>query len=250
MFLLLPVALLHAQEADSIATDRPDFVESSQVVGKGRLQVESSVALERDRVDGVRARTLSTPLLLRYGIADTVELRVETDGRLHSSIDGLPLQRGYSDASVGAKWHLREQDGALPATAILAHVDLRTGSQAVRAAAPRPSLRVVGEWEWADEFSFGLMPGIASERDEHGARRTSAIFAAVLGRQWSDRLRSFIEIAAPRLARSRDGGSQVTLDIGAAYLLSPTVQLDTALARGLNRHTADLSWTVGLSFKL
>ena len=39
------------------------------------------------------------------------------------------------------------------------------------------------------------------------------------------------------------------LALGAAWLLSDRVQVDTMLARGLNRRTPDLAWTVGLSFK-
>ena len=56
----LPLAAT-AGDDDMISTDRPDFVESSQVVGRGRLQLETSVQWERDH--GVR--TLTTPTLLR-----------------------------------------------------------------------------------------------------------------------------------------------------------------------------------------
>jgi len=51
---LLSPAASAAEEA--IATDRPDVVESSDVVGHGRFQIETSVACERDERDGVRTR--------------------------------------------------------------------------------------------------------------------------------------------------------------------------------------------------
>jgi hypothetical protein len=72
----------------------------------------------------------------------------------------------------------------------------------------------------------------------------------VLGREFSERSRGFIEVAAPQIARAGDGGTLATFDVGAAWLLSRSCQLDTMLSRGLNRRTPDLSWTVGISFKL
>ena len=47
---------VHAQ--DELASDRPDLVESSQVVGKGRIQLETGLLLERDRNGEGRERTL------------------------------------------------------------------------------------------------------------------------------------------------------------------------------------------------
>src|SRR5690349_10760629 len=70
------------QDQDSIEADRPDFVESSKVVGKGRLQLETSMLLERERSGEGRERTLSTPTLLRIGVSRELELRVETEGRM------------------------------------------------------------------------------------------------------------------------------------------------------------------------
>ncbi len=55
----------HAADDDTIATDRPDFVESSNVVGKGRFQVETSIGMDRSKSAGVRERTWATPTLLR-----------------------------------------------------------------------------------------------------------------------------------------------------------------------------------------
>ena len=76
---LLACALAHADDG-AIATDRPDFVESSDVVGPGRFQLETGLTTDRRAQAGVTVRTLTTPTLFRYGIGDTLELRLETEG--------------------------------------------------------------------------------------------------------------------------------------------------------------------------
>ncbi|HEX8405758.1 MAG TPA: transporter [Duganella sp.] len=255
MLLLAPllVPLLASAAEDGIVTDRPDFVESSDVVGKGRFQIETSVAAERDKADGVREKTYSTPTLLRYGVSDTVELRLETDGRMRAVTTDAAGQRtsdnGYADVSLGVKWHIADEEGARPSFGLLAHVDLDSGSAAFRAPGRGASLRAVAEWELADEFSLGVMPGVAWLTNDEGRRHATGIFAVVLGKGWTDQLRTFVEYSAQKIAHARDGGSISTFDVGAAYLLSKTVQIDTALSRGLNDKAPDWSWTVGLSMK-
>jgi hypothetical protein len=245
----------HAGQTDTIVTDRPDFVESSNVVGKGRVQVETSVLAERNRNELSRDTTLSTPTLLRVGAGDSWELRLETDGRtVARSTDTLSGERsviaGYADSSVGVKWHLADEQGAAPSLAVLAHADLPSGSRALRGEGVRPSLRVAAEWDLPADLSLGVMPGIAVDRNAQGERYRYGILGVVLGRELSERSRGFIEVAAPQIARAADGGTVATFDVGAAWLLSRSCQLDTMLSRGLNRRTPDLSWTVGLSFKL
>jgi hypothetical protein len=226
---------------DGIVTDRPDFVESSNVVGTGRLQLETSVAI--DRGDARHERTASTPTLLRYGVGDTLELRLETDGRVHT-----PGDSGYADVAAGVKWHLADAQDGKPSLGMLVHADLPSGSRSQRGQGVRPSLRLVAEWELPGDMSLGVMPGLASNTAASG-RYVHGILGVVLGRQFSDTLRGFVEIAAPHIARVRHGGTEATFDVGGAWLLTDTLQLDTMVSRGLNRRTPDLSWTVGLSFK-
>ena len=76
-FFALP---LFAWSNNSIATDRPDFVESSDVVGQGRVQIETGFSEERDRSGGVKTKIRTTPTLIRIGVSDTLELR--RNGRL------------------------------------------------------------------------------------------------------------------------------------------------------------------------
>ncbi|TFW20496.1 transporter [Duganella callida] len=254
LLLALPLLAQAAEEGDEIVTDRPDFVESSNVVGKGRFQIETSLALERNKVDGIRERTYSTPTLLRFGIGEQLEFRIETDGRMRSVVTDLAsgarqTDNGYADTALGLKWHVADAEGNRPSMGILAHVDLDSGSRAFRAAGTGGSLRLAAEWELPDEMGLGVMPGIAWQYDDNGERYTSGIFGIVLGKNWTEACRTFIEYAAPQIARSRHGGTQGSFDIGASYLLTKTLQIDTALSRGLNRNTPDWSWTVGFSAK-
>jgi hypothetical protein len=91
------------------------------------------------------------------------------------------------------------------------------------------------------------MPGVLLDTDATDQHHAAGILAAVLGKSWNDRFRTFVEIAGQRLASSRNGGSTVTYDAGAAYLLTNDLQLDTAFSWGANRNTPDFAWTVGLS---
>lgn len=241
---------------DPIATDRPDFVESSSVVGRGRLQIESGLSFERDAQPGSKTRTRSTPMLWRMGVSDAFELRVESDGFLRSrtldTATGITDKvRGFGDASLGLKWHMQDGDEKTgsPSIAWLAHVDVDSGSQAFRGHGARPSLRMVAEWELPQDFSFGVMPGLVLDRRDDGGRFTAGILAATLGKEWSPKWKSFVEVAGQQLTSRRNGGSVVTFDAGASYLVTPSVQLDVSLARGLTRQSPDLSWGAGLSVR-
>jgi len=254
-FPVLLCAGAHAAESSAIVPDRPDFVESSNVVGKNRFQVESSVAIEKNNRDGVRSGTFATPVLFRFGVSDAVELRLETDGRLvQRTRDGATgvsrTERGYADSSIGMKWHVMDEQEATPSLAVLLCADLDSGSSAFRGDGVRPSLRVSAEWELPADYSLGIMPGISAEKNNAGKRFTSGQFGIVLGKSFSDKFHGFVEVAASQIALARNGGSHVVLDTGVAYLLSDSMQIDTAVARGLSRNAPNSSWTVGFSFKL
>lgn len=252
----------HAQEQsfdDALKTDRPDFVESSESVGKGRFHVETSLLVERERSSEERARTYSMPTMLRYGLSDTLEVRIESEGRTVQHVrDRESGERsttaGYADSSIGLLWHLMDNEGTRPSLGVLVDATLPTGSNALRGKGVRPSLRVVGEWELPGEMELGMMPGIAyqheEENDRSTPRRTYALFGIVLDKAFSERFHGLAEITLPRIAHARHGGTQATFDVGGTYLLSKDCQLDTLFSRGLNHRTPYASWTVGLSIRL
>ncbi|MBB3193637.1 transporter [Roseateles terrae] len=239
---------------DGIATDRPDFVESSDTVGKGRFQIETSVAFDRDKTQGVRSRTRSTPTLLRWGAWDHVELRLETDGAIRSKVTAGGLTdtvSGFADTSLGLKWHVADgsEDGSRPGMAWLIHVDAPSGSSAFKGEGWRPSVRFTAEWDLPRDLSAGVMAGLYQERNSDNHRYVGGILAATLGVPLRENWRAFVEVAGQSLASNRNGGKVVTLDTGLTWQLTPDLQMDTAVFRGLSKAAPDWSWTVGVSVR-
>jgi hypothetical protein len=255
--LCLPLASSAADD-DAITPDRPGVVESSKVVGQGRLQLETSVQWDRLRDDASHERTITTPTLLRIGLGESTELRIETDGRtiIHESIPFTGVHTvtaGYADTELGLKWHLadqpQDQQAGAPSLGVLLHAALPSGSHELRGHGLRPSLRLVAEWELPHDLSFGVMPGLGSDSDDSGARYGYGILAANLGKAFNERLHGFVELAAPQIARASHGGTQASFDTGLTYLLNKNCQLDVQLNHGLNRRTPDLSVAFGLSVR-
>lgn len=242
-------------EPDEIQTDRPDFVESSSTVGKGRFQIETSVSYERDKNNDERTRTYSTPTLLRLGFADDWEFRFETDGFLNQKVDDRnstdsTRDRGLSDYALGLKWHQNDGDekANTASTAWLFHLDMPGGTDSFISTKVRPSVRYVAEWEFGD-YSVGIMPGVIYDVNDAGDRFWGGILGAVLGKSFGPRARGFVEFGGQQLMRKQDGGSQITFDTGFVYLLTNLVQLDMIYTHALNRYTPDNNLSFGLSVK-
>jgi hypothetical protein len=237
-----------AEEGEPLVTDRPDFVEASTTVGRGVFQFETSVGFESTDHAGPDVDTWTTPTLLRYGILDNWELRLETAGATRQEIDG-DSESGLSDIALGAKWHALdgEPGGAMPSIGLLFHLDLETGSDEFAGDGVRPSLRAVAEWELGERTALGAMAGAIYENDAGGDRFLGGIFGLVVGYSFTERFRGFAEYAAPMIASTDNGGNEAAWDTGVAYLINNDWQVDTALSFGANDNSADVFWTVGLS---
>ena len=240
--------------ADAIVTDRPDFVESSNTVGPRVFQLETSVSYAREDEGSLRAETLTTPTLLRYGFAADWEARLEAEGFVRADLEdrstGASMsETGFSDVSLGIKWHTWDGEPRTPKPSVgwLLHADLDVGSSEFRGEGIRPSLRVSGEWELSDLLSLGVMPGFVYDTDSSGDRFIGGVFGAVLGQGWTDRWSTFVELAARQIASDSHGGDIIAIDAGTTYLLTPNWQIDGALLWGANDNTPDITVTVGIS---
>ncbi len=83
---------------DALATDRPDFAASSNVVGAGCFQIETSIAHERDARDGV------VDLRLRLGseIAEYTDLPVAIVLNVRKRLIGVVVDSVSDVLELGA----------------------------------------------------------------------------------------------------------------------------------------------------
>jgi len=254
--LLAGVLALPAARADddTINPDRPDVAESSQVVGAHRVQLEAGLQWDRQRDPDAHVRTLTTPAMLRIGLSDALELRLETEGRTieHASdpVTGVhTVDAGWAESTASVKWHIAGQDGMRPSVGLIAGVALPTGSKSLRGTGLRPSLFVPAEWDLGGDWSLAVMPGVGRDSDDAGAHYAYGVLAAALGKAFSERLHGFAELAAPRIARATHGGTQTVLDAGVTWLVNRDCMLDVMVVHGLNRNTPDLSLAFGISVR-
>lgn len=252
--LILAAHAAQADPDDAISPDRPGFANAPDVVGRHRIQLETSLQWDRERHDDEHERTLSTPTLLRFGVSDAVELRLETDGRdIVHDVDPATGERttttGYADTALGIKWHLADQQGARPSLALLGEVELPSGSRRLRGHGARPAVYLPAGWELERGWSVQFEPGVAMENDERGARYRYGFLALTLARELTQRWQGFVEVAAPQIASSEHGGTQAAIDGGFTYRVSKDCQLDASVIKGINHNTPDLSFAFGLSIR-
>ena len=249
------IAPAFAQEKDRISADRPDFLTSPDVVGKGRFQIETGALVQRDDPAGnTRTRTLATPTLLRLGVTDKVELQLETDGRVRTRETDFATQttvhaHGYADTAIAIKWHTHEGDAdkGEPGIGWVLQATLPSGSRAFRGTGVRPAVIGAFEWDLPNDMALGANGGLAYDNIDGGGRFFSGMLGAGLSKHLTDRLTIAAEIVAQQIARKKYGGNVAIVDVGTTYLLTERVQVDALVGRGLTGASPKYLFTVGIS---
>ena len=226
---------------EHIDTDGPDFVDSSEVVGKGRFQFEANLQYQVQNNGAGHEQLIGTPTLLRLGVSDSVEARAVLGGWqwLHTD-SSMPqeVHSGWADTAVGAKWHFLSSDPqGRPSACLIFEVETPSGSEPFRGHGYRPSLRSVITWDLSETTSASIMPGAAYQATDDGQRVLAGSFGATIGRWWTERFRAFVEFSGVQFAAAKDGGNIVLWDGGASYLLGNNWELGARVGVGANANS-------------
>jgi len=245
------VAALLVASACEIARGEPlpgraDVLDSPAVFGLGQWQDDPVFAL----LPGLHAQA---PLrLAARTVSGTATLDAPTDRRqamaltvndpplpLEDADEALRRLHGFTDVSLGAQWRVRGGDaGWLPGVAWLADVETTMGSPAFRDRNVRPSLRATAQWALPQQLTLGVMPGLYRDRGDDGRHYAAGVLAVTLGKSWTPRLQSFVELAGQRLSHAQSDASLLDVDTGLAFVASKTLELDVVVSRSLSGSAA------------
>lgn len=239
---LLPLsALAQSEEADFIA-DRPGATTGIEVMPMGRLQWETGIGYERLKIDGIVATTwtLNTSLL-RWGISESAELRLQAD-YLYSSCEGAHIN-GLSNVAIGTKVKLFEGWKAVPAVSLLGNVLVPGGSNAEF---------LPEEWGgqmgliFQNELTSRCTLGYEANLIWSDAAKPIFFWGACLGFQLNDRLWLMAEEYNYQYSDTHENW----IELGAAYQLTSRLQLDLATDISLNYPKRFFNLMAGVAWQI
>jgi hypothetical protein len=233
-------------DVPELVTDRPDFTESSNVVGSGVLQIESGTTFEHDRDAGVRNGMLSTPSLLRLGVSNRLEFRLASDGVLSESLNFASRHErttGGADTEVGVKYMLTENPFHGTSFALIAAMSLPTGADGLSSGGYDPGVK----FTWARDLprGFGLsgnfnLASVTAGDDREWERSVSLSLGHGLGEQWGAYWETYGFV---------DGdGCACTFNTGVTRALGRHMQIDFEVGRGITSSAPD--WFAGVGFAI
>jgi hypothetical protein len=149
------------------------------------------------------------------------------------------------DLSMGARWRVVHGDANSHVPFAAWMPDLQTAD--THDAALRPTTSLSGEWALPNDFSLGVMPGMAVDYSVQGRRQATGTFAVTLGKAWSPQWRTFVDMARDRMAALQIAGVSTSMDAGVTFVATPSTQIDFAVTRGLSDTAPPFQAGVGVS---
>ena len=223
--------------ADDINADRPGIADGSGVVGTGRLQVEAGLQREWRKDGDVRERLTYVPALLRIGITDQWEARIEGNTFGWQNQSDAARSTGAMPVSLGLKYHVSVNgEGGTPGVAVIARVFPRSGSDTFGTHRATGDVRLVADIALTPDWSVTPNIGVARQEDDVGRPFNTALLATTLAYAASKQLNVFLDTGM-QSREERHGRKQVIVDTGVAYVLTPDVQLDATVGRGVHGAT-------------
>jgi hypothetical protein len=239
---------------EPLATDRPDFTETSVTVGYGVAQLETGYTFTYDSEGDDRVRSHSFPeSLLRVGMfAEWFEWRIDWNyAEERVEIGGVEdTASGAEDLGLGMKFALTPQERLLPETALVLQMTVPTGSSAFTADEVLPGFNFLYGWDITDEWSTGGSTQLNGAVDDVTADRYVEFAQSwTVGHPLNERIGSYVEwfMFAPSSADTNR--PEHYFNGGFTVLFGDNVQWDIRAGVGLNEAADDFFAGTGLSMR-
>lgn len=242
-------------QEDLINPDRPGIADGSSVIGRHKFQIEIGAQYEFHSEGGSTAHVYFLPTLLRFGIDNRWEARIESASFTHvRSFDpaaGKSTTGGYSPISIGAKYHWRDGAGpGKPSLGAIGRIFVPSGSSDFKSEKTTGDLRLAADMDLDASGTWSLNPnvGVGFYQDENGNTITAALLAMTLNYfNKAKTINPFIDFGL-QSAERRQGPTALILDGGIAYITDKNTQLDLSVGTGVLGHTTPHPfWSIGIS---
>ena len=234
------------EEIGELISDRPDFTESSEVVGKGVLQIETGIVGERygEGAEGTGGITGPLPLI-RLGVSKRFEFRFSGDGysRQRLLARGSEATGGASDGAIGGKLKLVDEKGSRPAVAVIAGVSAPVGHSRFTSGGWDPEVKLC----WAKDVPAGFAVSgnfnFSSVTDSDGRLWNRAVSLSA-GHDLAFGLAGYFEWYD--LSFDRDQGHGSLLNGGITRMIGKNAQVDVEVGRTISGNSPGRFASVGL----
>jgi hypothetical protein len=235
----------------TISTSRPTFDDTAGIVPIGHFQLETGYTFTFRNRDNVETQTHNAPeILARLPLLDDrLEFQLGTSGYVWSRTDvgsGFTSTEGFSDATAGLRLKIIDQDGWVPRIAFQASTTLGLGSDNISNQDVEPTFKFIWSYDlgkgWGLYGNLALAyPTTAGDRFLQG--QAGACLTYTINDKWS--LFGEYYMFGPN---TKGSDAAHYLDGGAAYLITPRVQLDGRVGFGLNKEANNFFTGFGISF--
>jgi hypothetical protein len=246
LILLSSAASLFGQitEPRELVTDRPDFTESSEVVGHGIVQIESGLTFEQ--TDAVLRQMTAPQLLVRVGVGSRFELRFAGDGLVMQSVQapaGRLHTSGRSDAEIGAKLKLLDAETARVDMAVIPFLSLPTATPGFGSDGVNPGIKLTVARDLPR--GFGLSGNVNAARVTSDGGQTWEREASL---SVARALRGPVSAYWEAYGTVGDGRCECTVNTGVALAAGPNAQFDVEVGRRVSGDAP--RWFVGAGFAI
>ena len=255
----MDLGLTPEEEPYFIAPDRPGLGESSQIVRKGYVQIETGGNYEwTSRGDGDLDLYLKSILfnstVVRIGLFDAFEIRLATNVQqdkfeVEGSMPGVSYSNntniGFTPFSIGFKARVTNGKGWIPSTALLGNLGIgRAASSEFQTSYLSPSILMPMEWDLSDKLLMTINGGVFWD----GETAVPSYFGSFgFDYMLFDKVGIFLETYANQ---DEQNDFQPGFNGGVIWRVLDNLQLDISSGMGLNDNMYDGFINGGLSFRL
>ena len=199
-----------------LTSERPDQTESSLVLSKGHVQIETGISIE-DSESNINT-------LFRIGIIDGIEMRLNSNYLINDDISNLK-KSSFSDFEIGAKFKILDEDNNRIKIGFLTHLSVPTAPEIYSYNEYGLLSRLLVSHDIKNDSQIGYNIGYNKYNNYDGQFIYTVVYGKSLGS-----FGVFFEI----FGEESSNNSNLNFDSGITYLVDNDKQLDLSIGRGLN----------------